>query len=275
MSSEWARRFLGSNLEPANNFDIPKHHSLGVDFGKEDYSVSMFKGPMASDNDDLNRLLQEAGAGPAPQNATWGSFAIYPEMTMTGVQVARAVSDIVMQEVKSAREEEDIRFLLELQALQIQTEAEEGEWEIVARTTTSTSRRRRTTTPGRATVSGPTTKNDPIYTWAMQSSKPRNGGEYIQYEVRLNDDGSVSCNCPGWIFKKNTATRGCKHTRHEQIVKDATDFFLRHQRGEQLPTIMPTEEQAARAMGTRAGRAATVAGKDTLQGFGRFIELED
>lgn len=109
----------------------------------------------------------------------------------------------------------------------------------------------------------------------MQSSKPRNGGEYIQYEVRLNDDGSVTCNCPGWIFKKKTETRGCKHTRHTDIARDAPDFYQRHLRGEQLPTVMPTGEQMMRAMNTRAGKRAAETGKDLMQGFGRFIELED
>lgn len=109
----------------------------------------------------------------------------------------------------------------------------------------------------------------------MQSSRPRNGGQYIQYEVRLNDDGALSCNCPGWIFKKKTETRGCKHTRHPDVQEDAKKFFEMHENGEQLPTIAPTEEQMVRATNTKAGQKAVVAGKDPMQGFGRFIELEE
>jgi hypothetical protein len=143
------------------------------------------------------------------------------------------------------------------------------EWEIVARTTTS--RRRRTTTPGRARVSGPTTKNDPIFVWGMQSSKPRNGGQFITYEVRLNDDGSVSCNCPGWIFKKKTDDRGCKHTRHPEVANNMKDLFERHQRGEQLPTIDPPE--GAQSATTPQPTAPTA--KDQMKGFGRLVILDD
>lgn len=150
-------------------------------------------------------------------------------------------------------------------------EVEEQEWD-VARTTTT--RRRRTTTPGRATVAGPTTKNDPIYTWGMQSSRPRNGGEYITYEVRLNDDGSLSCNCPGWIFKKNTSDRGCKHTRHPEVVANAQDYYERHQRGEKLPMEAPTAEQLERVKNSRDGKKAAEAGKNPTEGFGRFVELD-
>lgn len=171
--------------------------------------------------------------------------------------------------------EQDIETQPELDRLPITDqlnirEVEEMEWEIVARTTTARSKKRKTTT-GSAKVGGPTTKNDPIFVWGMQSSKPRNGGHFITYEVRLNDDASVSCNCPGWIFKKKTDDRGCKHTRHPEVVANAQDFFERHQRGEQLPTIDPPAGQAASV--TTAPRPPTA--KDQMQGFGRLIILDD
>lgn len=59
-------------------------------------------------------------------------------------------------------------------------------------------------------------KTDPIYTWTFQSSKPRAGGETINYEVRLNDTGILSCNCPGWVFSKGT--KACKHTRDPKVL---------------------------------------------------------
>lgn len=148
-------------------------------------------------------------------------------------------------------------------------EVEEQEWEIVARTTTTRSRKKVKT--GRANLSGPTTKNDPVFIWGMQSSKPRAGGHHITYEVRLNDDGSLSCNCPGWIFKKKTDDRGCKHTRHEEVVKNFQDYYQKFLNGESLPTIDPPAGQASSV--TAVPRTPTP--KDQMQGFGRLIILDD
>jgi hypothetical protein len=145
------------------------------------------------------------------------------------------------------------------------------ELEIVTRTTTTRTTTRRRSTPARSSVSGPT-NNAPVYIWAMQSSVPRNGGEYIQYEVRLNEDGTTSCNCPGWVFKKKTEVRGCKHTRH--VEDEAKVFHARHKRGEQLPTTAPTAEQLMRASNTKAGKKAAEAGESTTIKFGRFIDLD-
>lgn len=145
------------------------------------------------------------------------------------------------------------------------------ELEIVTRTTTTRTATRRRSTPARASVRGPA-NNAPVYIWAMQSSVPRNGGEYIQYEVRLNEDGTTSCNCPGWVFKKKTEVRGCKHTRH--VEDEAKVFHARHKRGEQLPTTAPTAEQLMRAANTKAGKKAAEAGESTTIKFGRFIDLD-
>lgn len=44
--------------------------------------------------------------------------------------------------------------------------------------------------------------------WAFPSSS-----NSTTYETTLEEDGTLSCNCPGFIFKKKGQTRGCKHTR--------------------------------------------------------------
>lgn len=75
-------------------------------------------------------------------------------------------------------------------------------------------------------------KKEPIWTWAIQSSKPRAGGDYITYEARLNEDGSISCNCPGWIFckAKTPSDKKCKHTN---VIKDESkDIFKKWKKGE-------------------------------------------
>ena len=33
------------------------------------------------------------------------------------------------------------------------------------------------------------------------------------YTVLTHDDGTTSCNCPGWTFKRQGQERNCKHTR--------------------------------------------------------------
>lgn len=144
--------------------------------------------------------------------------------------------------------------------------AEEGEFEIVARTTTNTTRRRQTRTPGRATVTAPLEKKPPLYIWVVRSSKAY-GGQHVQYEVQLNTDGSVSCGCAGWKFKKKDEERRCKHT--DLIKEEAKDFFKRHKRGEQLPTTDPTDEQLNSARNTGGNPVG-----DTSIKYGRIIDLD-
>lgn len=187
------------------------------------------------------------------------------QMVANGMPIAPAVHQQMRDELEQQSEFDRLPVGTRQEIHTIETE----EWEIVARTTTS--RRRRTAKAGRANVSGPTTKNDPVFVWGMQSSKPRNGGHFITYEVRLNDDGSTSCNCPGWIFKKKTDDRGCKHTRHPEVVNNAKDYFERHKRGEQLPTIDPP----AGAQSSATTQPVTPTAKDQMQGFGRLIILDD
>lgn len=137
-------------------------------------------------------------------------------------------------------------------------ELEEGEvLDIVARTTTTKTRK---------AARAKTAKADPLYTWGLQSSKPRNGGEFITYEVRMEEDGSLRCNCPGWIFKKKDAERGCKHTREVEV--EAKDFFQRNKRGEQLPTVAPSYEQTTRLKTNKKTESK-------IGAFGRIIDFDE
>jgi len=47
-----------------------------------------------------------------------------------------------------------------------------------------------------------------VAAWAVPSSH----GTTI-YETLLYADGSTSCNCPAWVFRKAGRPRGCRHTR--------------------------------------------------------------
>lgn len=112
------------------------------------------------------------------------------------------------------------------------------------------------------------TRKDPVYVWAMQSSQPR-GGDYIVYETRLNEDGNLSCNCPGWINCRGSV-KVCKHTR--KVGGEAEVLFRRWSRGEELPRAAPTEEQLQRFTQSRIGRKAAETG--TTTNYGRFIDLD-
>lgn len=147
-------------------------------------------------------------------------------------------------EVRARAEEFDRGLVRELEAI---ASDENEESEVVSRTTT-------------ARKQGSTLKMDPVYVWGLQSSKPY-GGEVITYEVRLNQDGTTSCNCPGWRFAKN-GVRTCKHVRH--VEEEAKRFFKMFKSGEQLPTVMPTTEQRERLKNN-----PKTAGTD----FGRVIDF--
>jgi hypothetical protein len=53
-----------------------------------------------------------------------------------------------------------------------------------------------------------------VKVWAEPSSH----GATV-YETVLRSDGSLSCDCPGWIYARKGQRRSCKHTRkHEDEV---------------------------------------------------------
>jgi len=78
-------------------------------------------------------------------------------------------------------------------------------------------------------------KQTPIYTWAMRSSQPRLGGQVITYLVQIDEKGELSCDCPGWIFKKKNKDRSCKHVR--EVKSEAEEILTAWRNGEQLPTF--------------------------------------
>jgi hypothetical protein len=81
-----------------------------------------------------------------------------------------------------------------------------------------------------------------IYSWVFTSNREVEGMK-AQYQTLLWEDGSLSCNCPGWIFpKKNAKTgekiRSCKHTK--QVLESSPsskDIYKKWKSGESLPEI--------------------------------------
>jgi hypothetical protein len=106
-------------------------------------------------------------------------------------------------------------------------------------------------------------KKEPVFSWAFTSSKAR-GGQIINYETRLKEDGTLSCNCPGWIFAKKNQTRGCKHTK--QIEGEVSDILKKFKAGESLPVLEAVGQAQTGAVG------AAVAPTSKIR-HGRLIEL--
>lgn len=58
--------------------------------------------------------------------------------------------------------------------------------------------------------------SDVLYAWATPSSHGT-----TTYETLLFRGGTLSCNCPSWIFKKRGNERHCKHiTLYEDEAQD-------------------------------------------------------
>ena len=60
---------------------------------------------------------------------------------------------------------------------------------------------------------------DVLKAWAFDSSQGT-----TTYETVLRRDGTLTCNCPGWINKKKGEARGCKHTR--DVAREAADLVF-------------------------------------------------
>lgn len=73
-----------------------------------------------------------------------------------------------------------------------------------------------------------------VYAWATPSSHGT-----TTYETILHFDGTLSCNCPGWTFKRGD-TRGCKHTK--LYASDAEAILTRLRAGEVItsPHVSPS-----------------------------------
>lgn len=139
---------------------------------------------------------------------------------------------------------------------------EDEEDEIVARTATAR------TAASKRNISKAPKVDTHIYNWGFQSSKPRYMGRYITYEAQLYENGTTSCNCPGWVLKRSGQERGCKHTK--LIADEAKELHKKFKKGEDLPTVAITEEQINRLKNSKA----EAAGETTAIKFGRIVETD-
>lgn len=70
-------------------------------------------------------------------------------------------------------------------------------------------------TPSRPVASA----SDVLYAWATPSSHGT-----TTYETLLLKDGSLSCNCPAWVFKRGEERR----CRHITLYEDEAQDLLEH-----------------------------------------------
>lgn len=81
-----------------------------------------------------------------------------------------------------------------------------------------------------------TEKLQDVFQWQIQSKKEV-AGVKATYTVLLKSDGSLTCNCPGWIFKKKGQhIRQCKHT--DAVEKEAAGLYMKHKKGEFLGPVL-------------------------------------
>ena len=90
----------------------------------------------------------------------------------------------------------------------------------------------------------------PLFTLGFKSSKaPLMGGVTFDYVAQLNQDGTVSCNCPGWRFVKKGQPRRCRHTdavqgevpELMQAWRDGKTFELQEFSAPQSQVAVPTD----------------------------------
>lgn len=105
----------------------------------------------------------------------------------------------------------------------------------------------------------------PIFTWGFKSSQPH-GGQVINYVAQINNDESVSCNCPGWVIKRAGKPRQCKHTR--RIDPQVADIIKQHRAGTKFE-VYDSPELTSGAVVVSAKAASQVeAGK-----FNRVVDI--
>lgn len=72
-----------------------------------------------------------------------------------------------------------------------------------------------------------------IFQWTNASSQEVSGQRAV-YSTLLRKNGDLTCNCPGWVFKR-AGTRSCKHTR--QVEAEAKQILKDYRAGKQLPEM--------------------------------------
>ena len=114
----------------------------------------------------------------------------------------------------------------------------------------------------------------PVFTWAFKSSKaPLLGGSTFDYVAQLNQDGTVSCNCPGWRFVKKGQPRRCRHT--DAVKGEAPELMASWRDGKTFETVEFTAPavHSAPALPSDTTSTKKVPKQVTKIKYNRLIEL--
>jgi len=119
---------------------------------------------------------------------------------------------------------------------------------------------------------------EPVYTWAFASSQPR-GGFIVNYETRLEEDGTLRCNCMGWVFQRKDKETGLPKPRHckhlDLIQSEVAGIMRRFRAGEELEkmgTEVPAQTGPRRRLASEEEVQAAQR-NDTRIRHGRVITL--
>ena len=117
----------------------------------------------------------------------------------------------------------------------------------------------------------------PIAIWPFESSSMQVNNEPVLYKAQLNEDGTISCNCPGWCMgsAKSKSGRTCKHTK--LIKVEAEVIYKKWKKGEPLGEDFEVVPAAAAEAGPKALFKAlkekVVPGSDTVFKAKRIVEI--
>lgn len=93
-----------------------------------------------------------------------------------------------------------------------------------------------------------------IAAWAFASSHGT-----TTYETLLYADGTLSCNCPGWINKRPGRPRGCRHTKDlaPYMAEVLAGHLTREETGTRAGALHPHPFQALDFAAAAPGRPMT------------------
>ena len=114
----------------------------------------------------------------------------------------------------------------------------------------------------------------PVFTWGFKSSKtPLAGGVMFDYVAQLNQDGTVSCNCPGWRFVKKGQARRCKHT--DAISSEVPDILRSWRSGGtfEVKEFSLTTSSSSKSPATSDRQVAGKPPSTSTIKFNRLIEI--
>lgn len=105
---------------------------------------------------------------------------------------------------------------------------------VKAETVVQTATSKTKTKAKKSVAKTPKKKDAPaIFQWTFESSQSV-GGQKAVYSTLLRSNGDMTCNCPGWRFKKGDE-RICKHTK--QVADEGKKLLKDFKAGKELPAM--------------------------------------